>query len=136
MKDAEERAQRSVGILSKSVEAKQSAYESLVEAAQQYKANKNESALSEAKKVFTAARNHENTKLSDKIEGIKADSGAAVGEKASELLKYDKTAFEGVESYLKAVEKSTTKSAGAEEQQFLSKIKDARNRADSILASI
>lgn len=135
-KDAEERAQIHIGKLSHSVDLKQGAYDALVEAAQQYKSTKNENELQEAKKSFNATRNEENVKLTDKISALKSDSGNAAAEKASELLKYDKTAFDSVENYLKAVEKSTTKSAGPEEQQFLSKIKEARSRADNILGSI
>ncbi|CCD62020.1 Dolichyl-diphosphooligosaccharide--protein glycosyltransferase subunit 1 [Caenorhabditis elegans] len=135
-KDAEERSQIILGNLAKSVDSKQSAYEDLIEASQQYKSTKNDADLQEAKKTFIAARNQENSTLTDKIATLKTDSGASAAEKASELLKYDKTVFDAVDNYLKAVEKSTTKTAGTEEQQFLNKVKDARNRADSVLASI
>ncbi|EGT47750.1 hypothetical protein CAEBREN_01836 [Caenorhabditis brenneri] len=135
-KDAEERAQIHIGKLSHSVDLKQGAYDALVNSAQQYKSTKNDNELQEAKKTFNATRNEENAKLTEKISALKADSGNAAAEKASELLKYDKSVFDAVENYLKVVEKSTTKSAGQEEQQFLNKVKEARSRADNILGSI
>ena len=67
---------------------------------------------------------------------MKTDVGIAAAEKAAELLKYDKAVCDSVENYIKAVEKSTTKTAGPEEQQFVNKVKDARIRADNVLASI
>ncbi|CAL2040163.1 unnamed protein product [Caenorhabditis brenneri] len=135
-KDAEERAQIHIGKLSHSVDLKQGAYDALVNSAQQYKSTKNDNELQEAKKTFNATRNEENAKLTEQISALKADSGNAAAEKASELLKYDKSVFDAVENYLKVVEKSTTKSAGQEEQQFLNKVKEARSRADNILGSI
>ncbi|CAP26595.1 Protein CBG05717 [Caenorhabditis briggsae] len=135
-KDAEERSQLSIEKLSKSVDSKQAAYDSLIDAAQQYKSTKNESDLHEAKKEFNEARNEANAKLTEKIAELRTGAGNAAAEKASELLKYDKATFEAVDSYLKAVEKSTTKTAGSEEQQFANKVKDARSRADNVLASL
>uniref|UniRef100_A0A1I7TIP4 Dolichyl-diphosphooligosaccharide--protein glycosyltransferase subunit 1 n=1 Tax=Caenorhabditis tropicalis TaxID=1561998 RepID=A0A1I7TIP4_9PELO len=135
-RDAEERSQLHIGKLAQSVDSKQAAYDTLVEAAQQYKSTKNETELQDARKTFNATRTEENAKLSEKISALKVDSGTAVAERASDLLKYDKTAFDAVDSYLRAVEKSTTKTAGPEEQQFVNKVKDARNAADKILGSI
>ncbi|CAI2352031.1 unnamed protein product [Caenorhabditis sp. 36 PRJEB53466] len=135
VKEAEERAQQSVGILSQFVDAKQAAYNALIDAAQQYKSNKDEAALQEAKQTFVATRNGINANITKKGDKLKT-SDETVAEKALELLKSDKTAFEGVESYLKAVEKSTSKTAGPDEQTFLNKVKESRLRADNILSSI
>uniref|UniRef100_A0A8R1DFK8 Dolichyl-diphosphooligosaccharide--protein glycosyltransferase subunit 1 n=1 Tax=Caenorhabditis japonica TaxID=281687 RepID=A0A8R1DFK8_CAEJA len=138
-KDAAERAQRCVLLLSQDVDAKQNAYSDLISAAQAYKSNKDEAKLSSARDVFSETRSYYNNKLTEKINGMKkndSNQNQNIAEKSSELLKYDKSAFEAVESFVKAVEKSTSKSAGQEEQQFASKVKEARSRADSILASI
>ncbi|EFO85295.1 hypothetical protein CRE_24693 [Caenorhabditis remanei] len=135
-KEAEERSQLSLEKLSKSVDSKQAAYDALIDAAQHYKSTKDEAELQEAKKIFNETRNQENSNLTDKISALKTDVGIAAAEKAAELLKYDKAVCDSVENYIKAVEKSTTKTAGPEEQQFVNKVKDARIRADNVLASI
>ncbi|CAI5446915.1 unnamed protein product [Caenorhabditis angaria] len=119
-REAEERHQELLEKLANFVEQKQSAY----------------AVLSAGKQHLTNSRNQINNKLGEEVEQVKKLISAAAAEKASELAKYDKNVFDLVDNYLKAVEKSTSKTGGADEQQFVQKIADARARADAILSGI
>lgn len=133
-KDARDRLQGKIDQLASLLEKRYKIYEQIITAAAHYKTNRDESVLAQAKTKADKSRQEINEQIANLLSAIKLDSTETY-EKAQEVVKVDKSVHDAEATYISAVKKSTTKN-GPEDKAHSSKLCEAHNRVENILANL